>query len=74
MFFCTRNQVPVEEAYIAGQKVMGRANRRLGKLLSGSPEDLRFRAFFGVSAQVAVTAWSVCVLTCLPAREGRFQY
>ena len=75
MFFRTRNQaVTVEKAYVAGQKVMGRANRRLGKLLSGSPEDLRFRAFFGVSAQVAVTAWSVCVLTCLPAREGRFQY
>ena len=60
MFFRTRNQaVTVEEAYVAGQKVMGRANRRLGKLLSGSPEDLRFRAFFGVSAQVAVTAWSM---------------
>ena len=59
MFFCTRNQVTVEEAYVAGQKVMGRANQRLGKLLSGSPEDLRFRAFFGVSAQVAVTAWSM---------------
>ena len=57
MFFCTRNQVTVEEAYVAGQKVMGRANRR--KLLSSSPEDLRFRAFFGVSAQVAVTAWSM---------------
>ena len=58
MFFRTRNQaVTVEEAYVAGQKVMGRANRR--KLLSSSPEDLRFRAFFGVSAQVAVTAWSM---------------
>jgi len=42
MFFCTQNQVTVEEAYVAGQKVMGWANRRLGKLLSGSPEDLRF--------------------------------
>ena len=60
MFFCTRNQaVTVEEAYVAGQKVMGRANRRLGKLLSGSPKDRRFRAIFGVSAQVAVTAWSM---------------
>jgi hypothetical protein len=38
---------------------MGRANRRLGKLLPGSPEDLRFRGFFGVSAQVAVTAWDM---------------
>ena len=38
---------------------MGRANLRLGKLLPGSPEDLRFRAFFGVSAQVSVTAWDM---------------
>jgi hypothetical protein len=60
MFFCTQNQaVTVEEAYVAGQKVMGRANRRLGKLLPGSPEDLLFRGFFGVSAQVAVTAWDM---------------
>ena len=49
----------INDAYAHGQKVMGWANRRLGKLLSGSPEDLRFRAFFGVSAQVAVTAWSM---------------
>ena len=35
------------------------ANLRLGKLLPGSPEDLRFRAFFGVSAQVSVTAWDM---------------
>ena len=59
IFFCNRNQVTVEQAYVTGQKVMGRASRRLGELLSGSPEDLRFRAFFGVSAQVAVTAWSM---------------
>ena len=58
-FACTRKQVTVQEAYVAGQKVMGRASRKLGKLLPGSPEDLRFRAFFGVSTQVAVTAWSL---------------
>ena len=44
---------------MTGQEVMGRASRQLGKLLPGSPEDLRFRAFFGVSAQVSVTAWSM---------------
>jgi hypothetical protein len=58
-FFCKRNQVTIQEAYVTGQKVMGRSGRKLGELLSGSPEDLRFRAFFGVSAQVAVTAWSM---------------
>lgn len=51
--------VTVANAYATGQKVMGRANLRLGKLLPGSPEDLRFRAFFGVSAQVSVTAWDM---------------
>ena len=59
IFFFNRNQVTVEEAFVTGQQVMGRASRKLGKLLSGSPEDLRFRAFFGVAAQVAVTAWSM---------------
>ena len=42
MFLYTQNQATVDEAYVTGQKVMGRANQRLGKLLSGSPEDLRF--------------------------------
>ena len=38
---------------------MGRAERRLGKVTTGSPEDLRFRGFFGVSADVAVKAWEM---------------
>ncbi len=38
---------------------MGRAKLRLWKLLPGLPEDLHFRAFFGVSAQVLVTAWDM---------------
>ena len=58
-FFFNRNQVTGEEAYMTGQKVMGQASQKLGKLLSGSPKDLCFQAFFGVSAQVAVTAWSM---------------
>jgi hypothetical protein len=49
--------VTVDEAYVYGQQVMGRADRRLGKLIVGSPEDRRFRAFFGVSAEVSVEAW-----------------
>ena len=36
---------------------MGPANPNLGTLLPGSPEDRRFRALFGVSAQVVVDAW-----------------
>ncbi len=38
---------------------MGREARRLGKLLPGSPEDLRFRGFFGVLAEVAVETWQL---------------
>jgi hypothetical protein len=36
---------------------MGKLNPNLGTLLPGSPEDRRFRALFGVSAQVVVDAW-----------------
>jgi hypothetical protein len=59
MFFYTPKQVTVDNAYVTRQKVMGQENQRLGKLLPGSPEDLRFRAFFGVPAQVSVTAWNM---------------
>jgi len=37
--------------------VMGKLNPNLGTLLPGSPKDRRFRALFGVSAQVVVDAW-----------------
>ena len=37
--------------------MMGRTTPNLGILLLGSPEDRRFRALFGVSAQVVVDAW-----------------
>jgi hypothetical protein len=57
IFICNRKQVTINNAYVHGQKVIGRANQRLGKLLVGSPEDLRFRSSFGVSAEVAVEAW-----------------
>jgi hypothetical protein len=52
MLFCTRKQVAVANAYTTGQKVMGQANQKLGKLLPGLPEDLHFCGFFGVSADV----------------------
>ncbi len=49
----------VANAYTTGQKVMGHANQRLGKLLPGLPEDLRFCGFFGVLVEVSVTAWDM---------------
>jgi hypothetical protein len=38
--------------------VMGRTGHALGILSPGSPEDLRHRGFFGVSAEVSVKAWN----------------
>jgi hypothetical protein len=51
--------VTVNNPYITGQKVMGQGNQRLGKLLLGLPEDLRFCGFFSVSAQILVTVGEI---------------
>lgn len=65
----------VYEAYVYGQKVMGRSGHTLGKLLVGSPEDLRFRAFFGVSAEVAAEAWGMMAdHGCLPPKPDFRHY
>ena len=57
----------VKDAYVQGQKMMGQTNQKLRKLLVGSPEDLRFRASFGVSAEVTVEAWAMMAdHNCLP--------
>jgi len=54
---------------------MGRAERRLGKLATGSPEDLRFRGFFGVSTEVAVEAWEMMgEQKCLPSNPLFLHY
>ena len=60
---CLRNNPHQQEwpsvidVYEEGKRVMGRTIPNLGILLPGSPEDRRFRALFGVSAQVVVDAW-----------------
>ena len=59
MFCCKWKQVTVDEAYITGQTVMGRTERNLGKIAVGSPEDSRFRSFFGVPAPLSVEAWEM---------------
>ena len=46
----------IENIYRAGQKVLGRTTMHLGVLAIGSPEDIRFRGSFGVTALVAQTA------------------
>jgi hypothetical protein len=40
--FCCPRKVSVDDAYRAGQMVMGRAGQRLGVMHPGSPEDKRF--------------------------------
>jgi len=45
------------DVYKEGKRVMGRTTSKLGVLLPGSPEDRRFRALYGVSAQVVVDVW-----------------
>ena len=46
---------------------MEQSGNTLGTLLLGSPEDKRFRGYFGVSAEVAVEAWEMMEeLDCLP--------
>ena len=60
-------KISVEDAYREGQMVMGRSGNTLGTLLPGSPEDKRFRGYFGVSAEVVVEAWEMMEeLDCLP--------
>ena len=49
----------MDELYREGQQIMGRAAHRLGILRPGSPEDRRFRGYFGVSAEVALEAWDL---------------
>jgi hypothetical protein len=56
---CSQTKESIEYVYKTGQKVMGRTSKRLGKLLPGSPEDIRFHGSFGVSAEVAKTTWEL---------------
>ena len=60
-------QVNVNGAYHEDQKVVDRANRRLSKLLPGSPKDLRHCVNFGVLTEVAVETWEMMnEHNCLP--------
>jgi hypothetical protein len=67
--------VTINDAYAHGQKVVGRANRQLGKLLVGLLEDRCFCASFGVSAEVTVEAWMMMTdFDCLPPNPKFFHY
>ena len=61
-------KILVEDVYRFEKIIMGRADRRLGKLVTGLLEDLRFRDFFGVLTEVAVEAWEIMgEQKCLPS-------
>ncbi len=58
-----------------GQRVMGWTSHTLGTLLPGSPEDTRFRGYFGISAEVAVEAWEMMEeLDFLPPLSPQFEH
>jgi hypothetical protein len=60
-------KISVEDAYCEGRRVMGRSGNTIGTLLPGSPEDKRFRGYFGVSAEVVAEGWEMMEeLDCLP--------
>jgi len=54
--------------------VMGRTGHALGILFPGSPEDLRHRFFFGVSAEVAVKVWNQMEELDLLPPSSQFQH
>ena len=54
--------------------MMGRTGHALGILSPGSPEDLRHRFFFGVSAEVAVKAWNQMEELDLLPPSSQFQH
>ena len=52
----------------------GRTGHTLGTLLPSSPKAIRFRGYFGISAEVAVEAWEMMEeLDCLPP-SPQFQH
>jgi len=58
LLHCSKPPLTAIDSYREGQKVMGHTGHALGILFPGSPEDLRHRVFFDVSAEVAVKAWN----------------
>ncbi len=53
---------------------MDHTGHALGILSPGSPEDLRHRGFFGVSAEVAVKAWNKMEALDLLPPSSQFQH
>jgi hypothetical protein len=51
--------------YIAGNQLVGRSGKRLGNLLPGGPEDLRFRSHFGGPVALASRAWSKMIVSAI---------
>ena len=47
----------INDVYILGKEIMNRADRRLGKLTIGGPEDRRLRSFFGAGVEVILEGW-----------------
>jgi len=64
----------VNDAYTTGKVFMNRANKKLGKLTCGAPEDRRFRACFGIPVEVLVTSWNMMIANDLIPDGGLFSH
>jgi hypothetical protein len=51
------NPTTVVDVHNMGKTMMNRANKPLGKLHRGSPEDVRFREKFGAGPSTVLDAW-----------------
>ena len=66
------NPTTVTSVHRLGKLFMNRGPQKLGKLGKNSPEDTRFRAFYGASANAVLDAWNKLTLHALVPKGGWF--
>ena len=62
----------VERVHRLGKDFMNRGQHKLGKLGHRTPEDVRFREFYGAPAVVVLDAWNKLVFHALVPEGGWF--
>ena len=62
----------VERVHRLGKDFMNRGQHKLGKLGHRTPEDVRFREFYGAPAVVVLDAWNKLVFIALVPEGGWF--
>jgi hypothetical protein len=66
------NPTTIEGIHLLGKDFMNRGKYRLGKLGSRTPEDMRFRQFYGAPAVVVMDAWNKLIFHDLVPEGGWF--